>query len=80
MQRLYTDVGVPIKLKTDMAGIFKFRHTSFQKEVNNQLITHTFGGFERKNQVWKVDIDIQELIKKRWHHKIVTRNFLKKLW
>ena len=51
----------------------------FQKEVNEQRITHAFGESERKNQVWKVDIAILEL-KNRWHHKMVTINTSNRLW
>ena len=79
MQRLFTDVGVPIKLKSDMTDSFEGRHTEFQKELKRQSITHTFDESERKNHVWKVDIYIREL-KKRWHHKMVTKNNPKSIW
>ena len=39
----------------------------------------TYAEPERKNQIWKVDLEIRE-VKRRWHEKMRTRRVPKRLW
>ena len=44
-----------------------------EKTAQKKGITLTYGEPERKNQIWKIDLEMREL-RKRWHKKMKTKN------
>ena len=79
LRRFCKDIGIPVNLKTDMAGSFEGRHTVYQEVVRKNHINHSYAEAGRKNQLQQVDVAIREL-KKRWQSKMVRRNVPKRAW
>ena len=73
------DVGIPEQLKSDRAPELCGRTSEFLKNAKKKGIDLTYAEPERKNQIWKVDIEIREL-KKRWHQKKKTKAVPSRLW
>ena len=73
------DVGIPEKLKSDRAPELCGHTSEFLKNAQKRGIDLTYAEPERKNQIWKVDIEIREL-KKRWHQKKKTKAVTNRLW
>ena len=79
LRRLTEDVGIPAKLKSDMAATFKGQHTDFQALVRKLGINMTFAEPYRHNQIQSVDIAIRD-IKRGWRNKMRKRNIPNRLW
>ncbi len=58
LQRFTDNVGIPAKLKSDMAATFVGQHTDFQALVRQLGIDMTFAEPYRHNQIPSVDIAI----------------------
>ena len=73
------DVGIPEKLASDRAPEFCGRNSEFLKNAKGKGIDLTYAEPERKNQIYKVDLEIREL-RKRVHNKMRSKNVPKRLW
>ena len=73
------DVGVSENLKRDRAPEFCGRQSQFRQMVQKKGIELTHAKPERKNQIYKVDIELREL-RKRWHNKMRSKGVLQRLW
>ena len=49
------------------------------KNAKDKGIDLSYAEPERKNQLWKVDLEIREL-KRRWHNKMKSKNVPERLW
>ena len=79
LRRFTDDVGIPAKLKSDMAASFVGQHTDFQALVRRLGIDMTFAEPYRHNQIPSVDIAIRDL-KRGWRSKMRKRNVPRRLW
>ncbi len=79
MSDFCNSVGVPEKLKSDRAPELIGKTSAFLVNAKNRGINFTFAEPERKNQIWKVDLEMREL-GKQTHHKMKTKNVAKQLW
>ena len=63
LKRFSGDVGIPVNLHTDMGQSFVCKHTGFQKLVGkyHTRLDHQEAG--RKNQIYKLDLEVLELRK-----------------
>lgn len=73
------DVGIPEKLKSDRAPEFCGRESAFLKSAQKRGIELTYSEPDRKNQIYKVDLEIREL-KKRWHQKKISKRVPERVW
>ena len=67
------DFGTPEKLKSDRAPELCGRNSVFLKNAKDKGIDLSYAEPERKNQLWKVDLEIREL-KRCWHNKMKSKN------
>lgn len=79
LRRFSTEVGIPMRLKSDLASSFTGEHTNFIKLIRKYNITLTYGEANRHNQLQQVDVAIRDL-KRRWRHKMVQKSIPKRLW
>lgn len=73
------NVGIPERLKTDLAPEFAGKRTEFGKVARRNGINLTFAERGRENQVFPVDLQIREL-KKRWHNKMTAKGAPSRVW
>ena len=73
------DIGIPEKLASNRALELCGRNSAFLATAKRKGIDLSYAKPERKNLIWKVDLEIREL-KKRWHNKMRTKNAPKRLW
>jgi hypothetical protein len=69
LQRFADEIGIPAKLKSDMASTFVGQHTNFQAFIRWLGIDMTFAKPYRHNQIPCVDIAIRDL-KRGWRSKM----------
>jgi len=67
------DVGITVNLRTDMAPSFVGKYTGFQKLIGKYHIRLDHQEAERKNQIYKLDLEVCELCKS-WHQLITIKN------
>jgi len=79
LRRFSTEVGIPMRLKSDLASSFTGEHTDFICLIRKYNITLTYSEAHRHNQLQQVDIAIRD-VKRRWRHKMVQRNIPRRLW
>ena len=61
LRRMCNEVGIPAKLKSDMAAAFVGHNTDFQRLVRKLQIDMTHSEPYRHNQLQSVDVAIREL-------------------
>lgn len=79
LRRSSENMGIPAKLKSDMAAAFVGQHTDFQKLIRKLGINMTFAEPYRHNQIQSVDVAIRDL-KWHWQSKMLKRNIPRRLW
>ena len=79
LREFCSDVGIPEKLKSDRAPELCGRKSEFRKVAQKNGIDLTYAEPERKNQIWKLDLELREL-KKRWHNKRRQKGAPNRLW
>ena len=61
LKRFIDEIGVPMRLKSDLATSFTGEHTEFTKLIRKYNISLTYGEAHRHNQLQQVDVAIQDL-------------------
>jgi hypothetical protein len=73
------NIGVPVRLRLDMAKGFIGKHISFQSLICKLQVNTTNSEPGCHNQLQQVDVAIRDL-KHCWHHSMSTKNIPKRLW
>ena len=73
-QELYKDIGIVENLKSDRAPEFYGQESSHLKLAKGKRINLNYADPELSNEIYNGEIAIRE-IKKRWNHKMVSKNF-----
>jgi len=73
------DVGIPQRLKSDLASEFVGRNSEFSKLAKKKDIALSYAEHGREHQIWQVDVTIREL-KKRWHKDMIEKKVPRRLW
>ena len=79
LRRFADDVGIPDRLKSDLAPEITGKHTEFQAQVKRLRIDMTYSEVERSNQNHAAEGEIGHL-KRRFRQKMVRKNVPKRLW
>ena len=79
LKEVYEDVGTPEKRKSDRAKEFCGHNLDFLTTAKKRQIDLTYSEPERKNQIYDVDLEIQET-RRQTHNKMKSKNVPKRLW
>ncbi len=79
LRQFTNNIGVPARLRFDMARGFVGKHTSFQSLISKLQVDTTNSEPGRHNQLQQVDVAIYDF-KRCWHHSMSTKNIPKRLW
>jgi hypothetical protein len=79
LRRFCSEIGIPMRLKSDMAASFTGQHTDFLNLIRKYNINLTYSEPHRHNQLQQVDVAIRD-VKRRWRHKMIQKNIPRRLW
>jgi hypothetical protein len=79
LRRFCDDIGIPVRLRSDMAASFTGPNTDFLQLIRKYNIQLTYSEPHRHNQLQQVDVAIRD-VKRRWRHKMVQRSIPRRLW
>ena len=79
LRDLCEDIGIPKNHKNDRAPEFCGRESSYLKLAKGKRINLTYAEPENYNEIYNFKFSIRD-IRKRWHHKMVSKNCPRRVW
>ena len=79
LQELCEDIGIPENIKSERSSKVCGQKASYLKLAKDKRTNLIYAKIELSNEIYNVDISIIDL-NKRWHHKMVSNNFHRRVW